>query len=63
MTKVVFLLPALLVGGCATGVTATDSAQVREEFSQARYEEAMRKAGKTEELEQEKAAALARGEQ
>ncbi len=61
--KLIWLLSAgLVLAGCASGVAASDSAQVREEFSQQRYEEAMRKAGRTSELEREKASAEARGE-
>jgi hypothetical protein len=36
---------------------------VREDFSQEKYEDAMKKAGRGEELEKEKQAAAARGEQ
>jgi hypothetical protein len=60
---VLFGLGALVMGGCATGVTASDSAQVRSDFSQDKYEAAMKAAGKGAELQKEKEAAAARGGQ
>jgi hypothetical protein len=68
MKRLALLLPlvaALVVGcGAKTEVSHSDAEKNREAFSQEAYEEAMRKAGREDELAQEKANAAARsGEQ
>jgi len=59
-----FLLPGmtLMLAGCSVGVTASDRDQVKQEMSQSRYEAAMKKAGRGEELKKEKEADKNRGE-
>lgn len=55
---------AALLGGCATGdISDSTSDQVRQEFSEANYEKAMKAAGRGAELEAEKQKAAQRGEQ
>lgn len=60
---VLALVGSLLSIGCSSGVTADDSAKMRAQFSQDKYEDAMKKAGRGAELEKEKEAAAARGGQ
>ena len=59
----VITLCLMLLAGCSSGVTASDSEQIRKDFSQDKYEAAMKKAGRGDELQREKDAAAARGEQ
>ena len=57
------LVAALGTQGCSKSeVSQSDTAAVRAEFSQDKYEAAMKAAGREAELEKEKAAASARGE-
>ncbi len=63
MKLLLLIIAATVVVGCNSGVTAGDSDAMRKEFTQENYEKAMIAAGKGEELEREKAAAAARGEQ
>jgi len=53
----------LVLVGCSAGtISEADNAKAKEEFSQEKYEAAMRAAGKGAELDAEKAAAAKRGE-
>jgi hypothetical protein len=54
---------AVLCGGCSAGISASDAASVRQDFSQERYERAMRKAGRGAEVEKEKSAAAERDQE
>lgn len=62
-----FVLAAIasifVLAGCSAGtISESDNAKMKEEFSQEKYEAAMKAAGKGAELDAEKAAAARRGE-
>ncbi len=57
------LIACVIATGCNAGVTESDTAKMRKEFSQANYEKAMIAAGKGAQLQKEKQAAASRGEQ
>lgn len=68
MKKALLLIACLsfvaFLSGCNTGeVSQSDMDDVREEMSRENYEEAMRAAGRGDELEAEKAEAARRGEE
>ena len=57
-------LGLICLAGCSTGgVSNSDTAEIKKEFSQANYEKAMIAAGKGAELQREKDAAAKRGGQ
>lgn len=60
---IVAILGASLVGCAKDTVTEADAQKMREEFSREKYEEAMIKAGRQAELEEEKRLAAERGDQ
>lgn len=62
MRASIALLCGILLAGCNVGVSQSDTAAVRKEFSQENYEKAMKAAGKGAELEKEKEAAAQRGD-
>lgn len=50
----ILLAACTFVVGCGSGVSASDSAEMRKEFSQDKYEKAMIAAGRGAELEEQK---------